>query len=79
MRRTRAELVANALSSRLTAEVRCEGVRRVQEYARGVGVAPAAIVGPATGSGTTIAFWPDTEIFETTRCSSPCWRSVSGR
>ncbi|MGP4046310.1 ATP-binding protein [Streptomyces sp. 2A115] len=59
----------NALSSRLTAEVRCEGVRRVQEYARGVAVAPSAAVGPATGSGTTITFWPDTEIFETTACS----------
>ena len=61
--------VANALSSRLTAEMRCEGGRRVQEYARGVAVAPPAAVGSATGSGTTIAFWPDTEIFETTRCS----------
>jgi DNA gyrase subunit B len=60
---------ANALSSRLTAEVRREGVRRVQEYARGVAVVPPAAVGPATGNGTTIAFWPDTEIFETTRCS----------
>ncbi|MGW0656950.1 DNA gyrase subunit B [Streptomyces umbrinus] len=61
--------VANALSSRLTAEVRCEGGRRVHEYARGVEVAPPADVGPATGSGTTIAFWPDSEIFQTTRCS----------
>ncbi|WP_031476163.1 ATP-binding protein [Streptomyces bicolor] len=62
-------VVANALSSRLTAEVRCEGVRWVQEYARGVALAPPSAVGSATGSGTTIAFWPDTEIFETTRCS----------
>ncbi|WP_371673804.1 ATP-binding protein [Streptomyces sp. NBC_00289] len=61
--------IANALSSRLTAEVRWEGVRRVQEYARGVAVAPPATVGPGTGSGTTITFWPDAEIFETTRCS----------
>ncbi|MGW6734024.1 DNA gyrase subunit B [Streptomyces sp. NPDC055013] len=61
--------VPNALSSRLTSEVRCEGVRRVQEYARGVALAPPAAVGPGSGSGTTIAFWPDTEIFETTRCS----------
>ncbi|WP_308406688.1 ATP-binding protein [Streptomyces sp. AC555_RSS877] len=61
--------VANALSSRLTAEVRCKGVRRVQKYARGVALAPPAAVGPATGIGTTIAFWPDTEIFDTTRCS----------
>ena len=62
-------LVANALSSRLTAEVRREGVRRVQEYARGVALAPPAAVGGTTGKGTTIAFWPDAEIFETTRCS----------
>jgi DNA gyrase subunit B len=61
--------LANALSSRLTAEVRCEEVRRVQEYARGVAAAPPAAMGPSTGSGTTIAFWPDAEIFETTRCS----------
>ncbi|MFI1484879.1 DNA gyrase subunit B [Streptomyces sp. NPDC020747] len=61
--------VANALSSRLTAEVWSEGVRRVHEYARGVAVVPPAAVEPATGSGTTIAFWPDAEIFETTRCS----------
>lgn len=61
--------VTNALSSRLTAEVRFEEVRRVQEYARGVALAPPAAVGPTSGSGTSIAFWPDTEIFETTRCS----------
>lgn len=61
--------VANVLSSRLTAEVRREGVRRVQEYARGVALAPPAAAGPATGSGTTVVFRPDAEIFETTRCS----------
>ncbi|MDC0770247.1 ATP-binding protein [Streptomyces sp. HD] len=81
--------VANALSSWLTAEVRREGVRRTQEYARGVALAPPALIptaltppaltptaltppsatGPATGSGTTLAFWPDAGIFETTSCS----------
>ncbi|WP_234048612.1 DNA topoisomerase subunit B [Streptomyces liliifuscus] len=61
--------VVNALSSRLTAEVRGEGGHRVHEYARGVEVATPAAVGSATGSGTTIAFWPDSEIFETPRCS----------
>jgi DNA gyrase subunit B len=61
--------VVNALSSRLTAEVRREGTHQVQEYARGVALAPPTTVGPATGSGTTITFWPDTEIFETTQCS----------
>ncbi|MEU0677258.1 DNA gyrase subunit B [Streptomyces sp. NPDC006172] len=62
-------LVVNALSSRLTAEVRCGGVSRVQEHARGVALAPPATAGPAGTSGTTVAFWPDAEIFETTWCS----------
>lgn len=62
--------VANALSSRLTAEVRREGVRWVQEYARGVALSPPTAVGPTTGSGTTIAFWPDPDIFGTAECSS---------
>ncbi|MFE7331383.1 ATP-binding protein [Streptomyces sp. NPDC057565] len=61
--------VANALSSRLTAEVRREGVRWVQEYACGVAVTPPTAAGPATGSGTTIAFRPDVDIFETVECS----------
>ncbi|WP_433891350.1 DNA gyrase subunit B [Streptomyces sp. CA-111067] len=61
--------VTNALSSRLTAEVRRKGIRWVQEYAHGVAVAPPAAVGRATGSGTTIAFRPDADIFETVECS----------
>ncbi|MEV5528686.1 DNA gyrase subunit B [Streptomyces prunicolor] len=70
--------VVNALSSRLTVEVRGEGTRWVKEYARGVDVElPDAVgqltggLGSATGSGTAISFWPDTEIFETTWCSFP--------
>jgi DNA gyrase subunit B len=61
--------VTNALSSRLTAEVRREGVRWVQEYARGVAVTPPTAAGPATGSGTTIAFRPDADVFGTAECS----------
>ncbi|WP_329266866.1 DNA gyrase subunit B [Streptomyces sp. NBC_01451] len=61
--------VTNALSSRLTAEVRREGVHWVQEYARGVALTSPTSAGPATRSGTIIAFWPDTDIFETTECS----------
>ncbi|MEU2281498.1 ATP-binding protein [Streptomyces sp. NPDC013178] len=61
--------VTNALSSRLTAEVRRYGVRWVQEYTRGVAVTPPTAAGPATGSGTTIAFQPDAGIFETTEVS----------
>ncbi|WP_256094555.1 DNA gyrase subunit B [Streptomyces sp. EN27] len=60
---------ATVMSSRLTAEVRRGGARWVQEYARGVALAPPADVGPATDTGTTIAFWPDPDIFDTVDCS----------
>ncbi|MFH9292848.1 DNA gyrase subunit B [Streptomyces sp. NPDC017520] len=61
--------VPNVLSSRLTAEVRHGGTRRVQEYACGVAVARPAAAGPTAERGTVIALWPDAELFETTRCS----------
>ncbi|MBO1414872.1 ATP-binding protein [Streptomyces sp. FH025] len=57
--------VANALSDRLTAEVRRDGARWVLEYERGAAVATPTRTGPADGSGTTITFRPDPEIFET--------------
>lgn len=61
--------VANALSSRMVAEVQRDGVRRVQRYARGVAVDAPADAGPADGTATVISFWPDSDIFETTECS----------
>ncbi|MFD5819884.1 DNA gyrase subunit B [Streptomyces sp. NPDC127038] len=61
--------VVNALSSRMTAEVRRDGVRRVQEYARGVAVTPVTEAGAATGSGTSITFWPDADVFTTAEFS----------
>ncbi|MFJ1709937.1 ATP-binding protein [Kitasatospora sp. NPDC088346] len=57
--------VVNALSGRLTAEVRRDGARWVLEYERGVAVAAPTRTGPADGSGTAITFRPDAEIFET--------------
>lgn len=73
--------VANALSSRLTAEVRGARTQWVKEYARGVEVDPPVTVGSVTGSGTTISFWPDTEIFATTLCSfavlARCFRQLA--
>src|ERR671912_743437 len=56
--------VVNALSERLVAEVRRDGMTYRQEFARGVPQADMATVGPATDTGTTIAFMPDAEIFE---------------
>ncbi|MFE0640579.1 ATP-binding protein [Streptomyces sp. NPDC058877] len=61
--------VVNALSRRMTAEVRREGVRWVQEYVRGEATTPLTKVGRATGSGTTITFWPDADIFGATELS----------
>ncbi|MGW9136669.1 DNA gyrase subunit B [Streptomyces sp. NPDC055681] len=61
--------VTNALSSRLTAEVQREGTRWIQEYARGVAVTRPTAAGPATGSGTTIAFLADPDIFGTAEFS----------
>ncbi|WP_328551538.1 DNA gyrase subunit B [Streptomyces sp. NBC_00358] len=61
--------VTTALSSRLKAEVRRDGVRWVQEYVRGASLTPPTVAGPATGSGTTITFWPDIDIFGTAKCS----------
>ncbi|WP_375401175.1 ATP-binding protein, partial [uncultured Amnibacterium sp.] len=57
--------VVNALSSRLTVEVRRQGHVWRQEYADGVPLAPLEQQEPAEGTGTTITFWPNDQIFET--------------
>ncbi len=62
-------LIVNALSSRLLAEVQRDGIRRVQEYERGVAMTAPTDAGPAASTGTVITFWPDAGIFETTQCS----------
>jgi DNA gyrase subunit B len=59
--------VVNALSTRLVAEVRREGKLWQQEYEVGVPKAPIKAIGSAEGTGTSITFWPDASIFETTR------------
>src|SRR5438552_3341022 len=56
--------VVNALSERLTAEVRRDGKLYRQEFARGEPTTDLEVVGKATDTGTTIAFLPDAEIFE---------------
>src|SRR5688500_14721125 len=56
--------VVNALSEWLVAEVRRDGAIYRQEFARGVPQGEMTRVGPATDTGTTIAFLPDAEIFE---------------
>ncbi len=57
--------VVNALSNKLTVEVKRQGHLWTQEYADGVPKAPLKKAGAATETGTTITFWPNTEIFDT--------------
>ncbi|MFJ5927175.1 DNA gyrase subunit B [Kitasatospora sp. NPDC092948] len=56
--------VVNALSDRLVAEERKDGLTARQEYARGE-PAVTARPEPANDTGTVITFRPDPEIFET--------------
>ncbi|MGH2921869.1 MAG: DNA topoisomerase (ATP-hydrolyzing) subunit B [Gaiellaceae bacterium] len=58
--------VVNALSERLTAEVRRDGKIWKQEFSRGDATSELEVVGkvPKGESGTTISFLPDAEIFE---------------
>ena len=57
--------VVNALSHKLTVEVKRQGHLWTQEYADGVPKAPLKKAGATTETGTTITFWPNTEIFDT--------------
>jgi len=58
--------VVNALSEWLVAEVHRDGKAYRQEFARGVPKGDMEVLGDAEGSGTTISFFPDREIFEET-------------
>jgi DNA gyrase subunit B len=58
--------VVNALSERLLAEVERDGARWRQTYRRGVPDGPIENVGESDRTGTTITFWPDHDIFEST-------------
>ncbi|MDR0434688.1 MAG: DNA topoisomerase (ATP-hydrolyzing) subunit B [Gracilibacteraceae bacterium] len=63
--------VVNALSARLEARVRKEGRLYAQSFSRGKPLTPLREEGAAEGTGTTIIFWPDAEIFtETTEFDS---------
>jgi DNA gyrase subunit B len=57
--------VVNALSHKLTVEVRRQGNVWTQEYANGVPKAPLAKGEKTDETGTTITFWPNTDIFDT--------------
>jgi DNA gyrase subunit B/topoisomerase-4 subunit B len=56
--------VVNALSKSLVAEVRRNGVTYTQKYRRGKPLGEIEEGEPVRGTGTTITFTPDPEIFE---------------
>ena len=55
--------VVNALTSKLLIEIKKDGKRHVQSYARGKATSALKVEGPARGTGTSITFEPDAEIF----------------
>ncbi|MBZ2196996.1 DNA topoisomerase (ATP-hydrolyzing) subunit B [Occultella gossypii] len=58
--------VVNALSRRLEVEVRLQGSVWRQSYADGVPMAPLSRDEDTDETGTTVTFWPNADIFETT-------------
>jgi len=58
--------VVNALSKKLIIEVKRDGKIYHQEYFRGDPTTKLKVVGNAEGTGTTITFYPDEQIFSTT-------------
>ena len=57
--------VVNALSEWLVATVKRNGNIYQQNFSRGKAISELEIVGKAEGTGTTISFMPDAEIFDT--------------
>ncbi|KIF75521.1 DNA gyrase subunit B [Streptomyces sp. 150FB] len=61
--------VVNALSSKVAVEVRRDGYRWTQDYKLGVPTAPLARNEETDESGTSVTFWADPDIFESTEYS----------
>jgi DNA gyrase subunit B len=58
--------VVNALSTRLEVEIERDGNKWFQPYAMSKPAKPIEKLGPSSKTGTTITFWADPTIFETT-------------
>ena len=58
--------VVNALSAWLIVEVKRDGKLHKQRFEKGVTKTPLEILGKAEGTGTTVTFLPDKEIFNST-------------
>ncbi|MFF3729952.1 DNA topoisomerase (ATP-hydrolyzing) subunit B [Streptomyces sp. NPDC002476] len=61
--------VVNALSTRLSVDVRTDGYRWTQDYKFGAPTAPLARNEATDETGTSVTFWADGDIFETTEYS----------
>ncbi|GAA4911025.1 DNA topoisomerase (ATP-hydrolyzing) subunit B [Streptomyces coeruleoprunus] len=61
--------VVNALSTRVSVEIKRDGYRWTQDYKLGVPTAPLAKHETVEDSGTSVTFWADSDIFETTEYS----------
>ncbi|GGT21175.1 DNA topoisomerase (ATP-hydrolyzing) subunit B [Streptomyces purpureus] len=61
--------VVNALSTRVSVEIKRDGYRWTQDYKLGVPTAPLAKHEEVEDSGTSVTFWADPDIFETTEYS----------
>lgn len=59
----------NALSTKLTVDVYQAGKHHFIEFSRGRSLAPLKVIGSTDKTGTTVTFYPDSEIFETTEFS----------
>src|SRR6202042_984036 len=68
--------VVNALSIRLEVEIRRDGFVWRQRYEQSHPVTPLSRDEPTDETGTTITFWPDQVIFETTEWD---WETLSRR
>ena len=66
--------VVNALSKKLIMTIKRDGKIYKQEFERGKPVTDLEVIGTTNRTGTTIQFWPDEEIFETTEFKSDILR-----
>ncbi|OIK05764.1 DNA topoisomerase (ATP-hydrolyzing) subunit B [Streptomyces monashensis] len=61
--------VVNALSTKVSVEIRTDGYRWTQDYKLGVPTAPLDRHEATDETGTSVTFWADPDIFETTEYS----------
>ncbi|WP_030559672.1 DNA topoisomerase (ATP-hydrolyzing) subunit B [Streptomyces aureocirculatus] len=61
--------VVNALSTKLSVDIRTDGYRWTQDYKGGAPTAPLERHEATEETGTTVTFWADSDIFETTEYS----------